>query len=236
MIYSHSACVLLILQIRLEVLTYCFTWQSIELNKLAISVRDFSPKNPQHASLSEIHVAYTIAFSREPAREIHVHSLPSSSTTNPRSLLFKALKSNPPTNYPKHWDVKTFVVAIPIVYPQVEPILGELTQQGFDCFVCSSMENPLCPMRMFSLVFLRRGVKYPTLDCTPFQGTASFRPLKYTAAAVYRQYLGSIVWDLFTCCWYWVRLSVSRDADFMRRGAFLVPPPQTCPCCYIHIF
>lgn len=154
----------------------------------------------------------------------------------PGPFLSKPWKATPPTNYPKHWDVKTFVVAIPIVYPQVEPILGELTQQGFDCFVCSSMENPLCPMRMFSLVFLRRGVKYPTLDCTPFQGTASFRPLKYTAAAVYRQYLGSIVWDLFTCCWYWVRLSVSRDADFMRRGAFLVPPPQTCPCCYIHIF
>lgn len=33
-----------------------------------------------------------------------------------------------------------------------------------------AMENPLCPMRMFSLVFLRHGVKYPTLDCTPFAG------------------------------------------------------------------
>lgn len=89
------------------------------------------------------------------------------------------------------------MVAIPIVYPQVEPILGELTQQGFDCFVCGSMENPLCPMPMFSLVFQRRGVKYPTLDCTPFQGTASFRPLKYTALDV-PAVPGSVLWGFFS--------------------------------------
>lgn len=53
-------------------------------------------------------------------------------------------------------------------------------------------------MRMFSVVFLRRGVKYPTLDCTPFQGTASFRPLKYTAVAVHRSTWVSIV-GLFSC-------------------------------------
>lgn len=132
----------------------------------------------------------------------------------------------PLTNYPEHWDVKTFVVAIPIVYPQVEPILAELTQQGFDCFVCKSMENPLWPMRMFSVVFLRRGVKYPTLDCTPFQGTASFRPLKYTAVAVHRSTWVSIVGLFFpACCWYCVRFSVSRDADFMRWGVFFYPCP-----------
>lgn len=140
----------------------------------------------------------------------------------------------PLTNYPKHWDVKTFVVAIPIVYPQVEPILGELTQQGFDCFVCKSMENPLWPMRMFSVVFLRRGVKYPTLDCTPFQGTASFRPLKYTAVAVHCSTWVSIVGLFFlACCWYCVRFSVSWDADFMWWGEFFLP----LSCCYsIYIF
>lgn len=134
----------------------------------------------------------------------------------------------PLTNYPVHWDVKTFVVAIPIVYPQVEPILGELTQQGFDCFVCKSMESSLWPMRMFSVVFLRRGVKYPTLDCTPFQGTASFRPLKYTAVAVHRSTWVSIVGFFFlVCCWYCVCFSVSGDADFMRWGENIF---FSCPC------
>lgn len=152
---------------------------------------------PQHAPESENIGGLRNLFSRESARDpCFSPHLPLSQIPGP---FFSGHEKSPLplTNYPEHWDVKTFVVAIPIVYPQVEPILGELTQQGFDCFVCKSMENPLWPMRMFSVVFLRRGVKYPTLDCTPFQGTASFRPLKYTAVAV-PVVPGSVLLDFFS--------------------------------------
>lgn len=185
----------------------------------------------QHAPKSEnlwwfVQSIFPLFYSSQPG--IHV-SVPIFLCHKSLVLSFQEHEKSPLplTNYPKHWDVKTFVVAIPIVYPQVEPILGELTQQGFDCFVCKSMENPLWPMRMFSVVFLRRGVKYPTLDCTPFQGTASFRPLKYTAVAVHRSTWVSIVGLFFlVCCWYCVRFSVSGDADFMRWGEFIFAP---CP-------
>lgn len=218
-----------------EIKNRCFLHAASHDNQLNSTNWRYLPLSqhaPQPENLGTLHNIYIYFFFR---RGIHV-SVPIFLCHKSLVLSFQPMKRAPsPTNYPEHWDVKTFVVAIPIVYPQVEPILGELTQQGFDCFVCKSMENPLWPMRMFSVVFLRRGVKYPTLDCTPFQGTASFRPLKYTAVAVHRSTWVSIVGLFFlACCWYCVRFSVSRDADFMRWGVFF-SLPLSCCYSYIHI-
>lgn len=179
------SCQNLILRVRIEYSSHGNQLNSANWRYLSLS---------QHAPDWKSRVVCTIFFFYASQQGIHV-SVPIFLCHKSLVLSFQEHEKSPLplTNYPGHWDVKTFVVAIPIVYPQVEPILGELTQQGFDCFVCKSMENPLWPMRMFSVVFLRRGVKYPTLDCTPFQGTASFRPLKYTAVAVHRSTWVSIV-------------------------------------------
>lgn len=122
----------LIRRVRLMVLTLCLSfsvWHVIELNKLARSVEFQIPNTPRGRQTSS---TYHNRFSREQARDPrlpqHPPSLPCHKSLVPS---FQTMKRASLTNYPGYWDVKTFVVAIPIVYPQVEPILGELTQQGF---------------------------------------------------------------------------------------------------------
>lgn len=231
--FTPICCQSLMLKIRLELFTCCFTWQSIESNKLAIST-EFHPKSSARLTVWKTSIACTIPFHASQGRS--TFRLPIFLCSKSLVLSFQAMKGAPSPLYKLSRALrrKNLCGRYPNCLPTSWTDTGWVNTTGF-WLLClrEHGEPPVSNAYVFACFSASRcQISYPWLH-TFFRVPPHFA-LWSTPQWLYRQYPGQYCWAFFpSCCWYWVCFTVSRDADFIRRGVF--PPPPFC-CCYMYIF
>lgn len=201
-----------------------FRWQSSEFIKLAISVT--SPTRPRAC---KSRVACTIFFffhARDPCFAPHP-PLPQI----PDPFLFRSMKRAPPPPYKLSRALrrKNLCGRYPNCLPTSWTDTGWVNTTGFWLLCLEEHgEPPVTNAYVFGCFSASRcQISYPWLHT--FSGYRLISSSEVHRDSCTPQYLGQYCWISFffllACCWYCVRFSVSRDADFMRWGVFFCPCP-----------
>lgn len=205
-----------------------FTWQSIRPNKLAISA-EFPPKSirntPRRLKTS---MACTIPFYAS-LPGTHVPHLPLPKICGP---FFSGHERSPLYKLSRALRRKNLCGCYPNCLPTSWTDTGWVNTTGF-WLLClrEHGEPPVSNAYVFACFSESRcQISYPWLHT--FSGYRLISSSEVHRCGCAGSTWVSIVGPFFTCCWYWVCFTVSRDADFMMGMHFPHPPG----CCYIYIF